>query len=228
MADHYPPRPLYVRKRDPVAAWCQKYAYISDTMQRLTDEIMAHVGGLPEGRGIAAKALLHLGNRAAVDQALSRLVRRGRPNRVGRGLYLPPVLGRFGTRAPSIEEAVRAIGARGGEIIAPTGATAANKLGLTTQAPVQSIYLTSGRSRTISFGKQTLEFRHVPGWQTVLSDRPAGDAIRALGWLGPERAEAGLATVKARLALADLSELAASAPQLLSWLTRCVTKCVSG
>ncbi|MBM7405920.1 hypothetical protein EDF69_001486 [Sphingomonas sp. JUb134] len=45
-------------------------------MQRLTDQIMADVEGLPEGTGVSAKALLHFGNRAAVDQALSSLARR--------------------------------------------------------------------------------------------------------------------------------------------------------
>jgi hypothetical protein len=34
---------------------------------------MAHAGGLPEGAAVSAKGLLHLGNRAAIDQALSRL-----------------------------------------------------------------------------------------------------------------------------------------------------------
>lgn len=42
-------------------------------MQRLTTQIMAHAEHLPEGTALSAKAFLHLGNRAAVDQALSRL-----------------------------------------------------------------------------------------------------------------------------------------------------------
>ena len=41
-------------------------------MQRLTEQILSHAEGLPEGAPISAKGLLHLGNRAAVDQALSR------------------------------------------------------------------------------------------------------------------------------------------------------------
>ena len=71
-------------------------------MQRLTEQILAHAEGLPEGAPIAAKSLLHLGNRAAVDQALSRLAERGRLMRAGRGVYLRPVSSRFGVRAPSV------------------------------------------------------------------------------------------------------------------------------
>lgn len=71
----------------------QKLAYISDrrkTMTRLTEQILAHATGLPEGAPVSAKGLLHLGNRAAVDQALSRLSERGQLIRAGRGVYLRP------------------------------------------------------------------------------------------------------------------------------------------
>lgn len=75
-------------------------------MQRLTEQILKYAEGLPEGTPIAAKSLLHLGNPAAVDQALSRLTERGYLIRAGRGVYLLPVTSRFGTRAPSVEQAV--------------------------------------------------------------------------------------------------------------------------
>ena len=83
---------------------CQKLAYISDRrrhVQGLTEQILAHAKRLPEGEPISAKGLLHLGTRAAVDQALSRLAERGHLLRAGRGIYLRPVEGRFGTRTPS-------------------------------------------------------------------------------------------------------------------------------
>ncbi|CAA0089627.1 Uncharacterised protein [Starkeya nomas] len=105
---------------------------------------------------------------------------------------------------------------------------AANRLGFTTQVPMRSIYLTSGRSQTFGLGEQTVELRHAPRWQLLLGDRPAGEAIRALAWLGPEAAEARMAAVKARLAPGDFSELVAIASQLPSWLARCVTKFAYG
>ena len=142
-------------------------------MTRLTEQILAHATGLPEGAPVSAKSLLHLGNREAVDQALSRLSERGQLIRAGRGVYLRPIASRFGTRAPSVEQAVEALAAQRGEIIVPNGAAAANALGLTTQVPVRSVYLTSGRSRTMTLGKQLVELRHAPRWQLALADRPA-------------------------------------------------------
>ncbi|PTX35482.1 putative AbiEi antitoxin of type IV toxin-antitoxin system, partial [Allosediminivita pacifica] len=112
-------------------------------MQHLAEQILTHAEGLPEGAPLAAKGLLHLGSRAGVDQALSRLAERGQLIRAGRGVYLRPIKSRFGTRAPSVEQAVEALAAQRGEVIVPTGAAEANALGLTTQVPVRSVYLTS-------------------------------------------------------------------------------------
>ncbi|RZN34385.1 DUF6088 family protein [Bradyrhizobium sp. Leo121] len=197
-------------------------------MQRLTEQILEHATRLPEGTPVAAKSLLHLGNRAAVDQALSRLAERGQLIRAGRGVYLLPVTSRFGTRAPSVEQAVEALAAQRGEVIVSSGAAAANSLGLTTQVPVRSVYLTSGRTRKMSLGKQTVELRHAPRWQLAMPHRPAGQAVRALAWLGPEKAEAALRTLKRKLPSAAFSELVAAAPQLPTWLARSVGKVAHG
>lgn len=197
-------------------------------MQRLTEQILAYAEGLPEGVPVAAKSLLHLGNRAAVDQALSRLAERGQLIRAGRGVYLRPVASRFGVRPPSVEQAVAALATQRGEVIVPSGAAAANALGLTTQNPVRSVYLTSGRSRTMNLGKQVVELRHAPRWQLALADRPAGQAVRALAWLGPEKAEGALRTLKRKLPPPAFGELVAAAPQFPTWLARSVGKVAHG
>ena len=98
-------------------------------MTRLTEQILMYATGLPEGAPVSAKSLLHLGNRAAVDQALSRLTERRQLIRAGRGVYLRPITSRFGTRTPSVEQAVEALANQKGEIIVSNGAAAANTRG---------------------------------------------------------------------------------------------------
>ncbi|BCH12471.1 hypothetical protein MesoLj131c_67290 (plasmid) [Mesorhizobium sp. 131-3-5] len=61
-----------------------------------------------------------------------------------------------------MEQAVEALASQRGEIIVTSGAVAANTLGLTRQVPVRSVYLTSGRTRKMSLGKQVVELRHAP------------------------------------------------------------------
>jgi len=197
-------------------------------MTRLTEQILAYATGTLEGTPISAKGLLHLGNRAAVDQALSRLAERGQLIRAGRGVYLRPVASRFGARAPSVEQAIEALATQKGEIIVSNGAAAANALGLTTQVPVRSVYLTSGRSRKMHLGKQVVELRHAPRWQLALANQPAGEAVRALAWLGPEKAESALQTLKRKLPAVAFGELVAAAPQFPTWLAKSVGKAAYG
>lgn len=197
-------------------------------MERLSEQIMLHASALPEGAPLAAKGLLHLGSRAAVDQALSRLTERGKLIRAGRGVYLRPVQTRFGRRSPSVEQAVEALAQQRGEVIVPNGAAAANALGLTTQVPVRAVYLTSGRSRTLTMGKQSVELRHAPHWQLSLAGKPAGQAVRALAWLGPEEADGALRKLKTKLPSATLAELVMAAPQFPTWLARAVGKVAHG
>jgi len=197
-------------------------------MQRLTSQILAHAAQLPEGTALSAKSLLHLGNRAAVDQALSRLHERGELIRAGRGIYMTAIKSRFGSRPPTVEQAVEAVAHQRGEVIVSNGAAAANALGLTTQVPVRSIYLTSGRSRTMSVGSQRVELKHVPRWQLSLANRPAGVAVRALAWLGPEKAEEALSSIKRKLPPEAFKELVAAAPQFPTWLARSVGKAAHG
>ena len=197
-------------------------------MEKLSEAILHHARNRPEGVPLSAKGLLHLGSRAAVDQALSRLARRGDLLRAGRGLYLLPVKSRFGSRAPSLQKTVEALAAQRGERIASSGAMAANTLGLTTQVPVRPVFLTSGRSRKLKLGRQEVELRHAPPWQLVLSGRKAGDAVRALAWLGPERAGTALDVIGGSLSLEERRELADVSAQMPEWLAGPVSRLTHG
>ena len=189
-------------------------------MEHVCQAILRHAAALPEGTPLTAKGLLHLGSRAALDQALSRLVRRGALLRVGRGLYVRPVESPFGRRAPAPEKVVSALARQRGETVAPSGAAAANALGLTTQVPARSVYRTSGPSRKLQLGRQTVELRHAPRWQLALPDRPAGEAVRALAWLGPSRAEGALRQLRPTLPEGTFAEMLSVAPILPAWLAK--------
>ena len=189
-------------------------------MQTLAKQILEHATGLPEGTPLVAKELLHLGNRAAVDQALSRLVQRGHLLRAGRGIYVLPVESRFGTRAPSTVKMVEGLAIQRGETIASHGAAAANALGLTTQVPMRAVYLTSGPSRRLKLGAQTVEFRHAPIWQLIFPGRAAGEVVRALAWLGPEKAGEAIQKLRAKLPASELMEVAVARARLPTWMAQ--------
>ncbi|MBV9568520.1 MAG: type IV toxin-antitoxin system AbiEi family antitoxin domain-containing protein, partial [Hyphomicrobiales bacterium] len=178
----------------------------------------------PEGALISAKEFLHLGSRAAVDQALKRLRERKELMRLGRGVYVRPIKTRFGTRAPAAEKVVERLAATRAETIAHHGAAAANALGLTTQVPTKLVYLTSGRTRRLKLGAQVVEMKHAPQWMLLPSQPVAGEAIRALAWLGKGRAGEALTALKSKLPTATLEELVALRPALPSWMSKSISQ----
>lgn len=113
-----------------------------------------------DGRAISVAEMLGLGPRAAVDQALSRLVRQGTICRVGRGLYAWP---RYSTLldqpvVPSPDDLALAWARQHGLRVIPSGAYAANLLGLSTQVPAKITYYTNGRTQTVRLGDHTVKF----------------------------------------------------------------------
>ena len=196
-------------------------------METLSTRILEEVVALPEAAPIYAKALLHLGSRAAVDQTLSRLVRRGQLLRAGRGLYLRPIETRFGRRTPSVEVVLNALQAETGETITPSGAAAANTLGLTTEVPVRTIYLTSGPSRRLRFGAQRVELQHAPPWQLTLPRRPAGEVIRALARFGRERGAELTSQLKHTLSPETVQELLSARGRVPTWIAEQISALVA-
>lgn len=94
-----------------------------------------------------------------VGQVLSNLTKEGMLHRISRGVYLKSEETRFGLVYPSIEEIAEAIARRDNAQVIPTGATAQNILGLSTQVPMNAVFLTSGSARKIQIGGRTITFR---------------------------------------------------------------------
>ena len=95
-------------------------------MPSLPRQIMDQAAGSPEGVLLCPSALLHLGTRAAVDQALSRLARKGALIRVCQGVYVRPIQTRFGLRPPNVAKVIASLSELWGETIVPCGGAAAN------------------------------------------------------------------------------------------------------
>jgi hypothetical protein len=191
-------------------------------MTTLPQSILQHARALPEGGVLSPKEFLHLGSRAAVDQALSRLTKEGSLMRVARGTYVVPVSSRFGTRPPAPQKVVQAMAAQNGEVVAPHGASAANALGLTQQVPIREVYLTSGRTRRLKLGRSEVTVTHAPRWMLALGTRPAGSAVRALEWMGPAHVGESLAKLRQTLPPEEWKALTSARGALPSWMAQAI------
>lgn len=103
------------------------------------------------------------GNDVFISRVLSECVNDGLLLRIANGIYCKPIETRFGPLFPSVEELVRAIARRDNAQILPTGETAQNQLGLSTQVPMNSVYLTTGSARKLVLRGRTVTLkRSVP------------------------------------------------------------------
>lgn len=155
-------------------------------MDTAKTRIFARIRGKGLGAVVTPKDFLDLAGRDAVDQAMSRLVRQGALQRIGRGLYhLPRTNRRLGITVPPDPDAVaQAIGRRTGSRVALSSAAVANRLGLSTQVPAKPVYLTDGRSRTVRVGNQTFRMKHVAATRLPGKNDMAGLVIQAIGDAG--------------------------------------------
>ncbi len=100
-----------------------------------------------EGRGavFTPASFLDLGTRASVDQALSRLVRKGFIRRLVRGLYnFPEINPLIGAVTPSPFQIAKAFADAGGYKLQHPSDVSANYLGLTTQVPAKPRFFSDG------------------------------------------------------------------------------------
>ncbi len=153
--------------------------------QSIDRKLFARILGNGKGYVFTPADFLDLGSRSAVDTALTRGARTGRIRKLARGLYDHPRTGEDGTPLlPTTEAVVRALAGREAIRVQPSGANAANMLGLTDQVPVRIVFLTDGRGRTVTLGPRKIVLRHATPRQMATAGRKSGTIIQALRWLG--------------------------------------------
>lgn len=94
-----------------------------------------------------------------VGETLAELTREGVLVKVAQGIYAKPRRSRFGTVMPSVDKIVQAIAIRDHAEVLPSGMTALNALGLSTQVPMNYTYLTTGSERTIQLANCQIKLK---------------------------------------------------------------------
>lgn len=141
------------------------------------------------GRGVLffTESFVSYGNTESVRKALQRLANSGELDRVTTGIYVRPVIDKvIGKVSPGIEDIASAIAKRDKARIIPTGAYALNRLGLSTQVPMNVVYLTDGAARKIKIGKRTITFKRATPKNVAAVGKISGLAIQALKEIGKD------------------------------------------
>jgi hypothetical protein len=168
----------------------------------------------------SAGDFLDLGSRAAVDKALSRMAAGASIRRISLGLYDVP--GRHpivGLTSPNIDAVARALASKSGTRLQPTGAYAANLLGLSEQVPAKVIFLTDGRSKSIRLNQLDITLRRTSPRIMATAGRISGLIIQALRYLGKSHVnDDTIKRLDRRLSANDRKQLVKDAAYAPVWI----------
>ena len=157
--------------------------------QSSENRILNRIRGSGTGWVFSPRDFLDLGERATIDSALHRLAEKGQVRRVIRGLYDYPRFSELLKQqlSPEIDQVARALARKFRWRIQPSGATALNLLGLSTQVPSRAVYLSDGPDRNYKVGSTSLVFEHTALKEAGFDLRESGLIVQALKSLGQER-----------------------------------------
>ncbi|RTY87541.1 hypothetical protein EKL32_25940 [Flavobacterium sp. GSN2] len=156
-------------------------------MQSVDDKVIAKIKKAKRGSLFFTEDFLSFGSAKAVAKALERMVEKEEVFRVARGIYArlekDPILGLL---KPSTEAIAQAIAKRDKARIVPTGILALNALGLSTQVPMNVVYLTDGAKRKIDLGKRKILFKNTAPKNLSAIGKISSLVIQALKEIGKD------------------------------------------
>lgn len=187
----------------------------------VSKEINKKIKGLRRGSPFRSTDFLEFGSRAAVDQALWRLVKAGEIKRIKRGLFVKPEKNPYvGEVLPGAEEVAEFLARKSGNKIQPSGAEAARRFGFTTQVSSRPVFLTDGPSRRWKIGNLEVQVKHVPKRKVELAGSPAGEALSALWYLGREEVTPEVfGKIEERLPGEEFAELTKKQSVMPGWMS---------
>jgi Family of unknown function (DUF6088) len=121
------------------------------------------------------------GTEAAIKKALSRMVQKGPLKRLAHGIYyIPKIDPLLGEIRPGAHEVATMLARKEKVRIRPSGASALNALGLSTQVPTRMVYITDGPPRKIKLGKLVIQFKATSHKKLATTGKISSLVIQAL------------------------------------------------
>jgi len=158
--------------------------------QSIDNKVINRIYGHGKGWVFTPAHFSDLGSRDAVASALRRHRQSALIRQLARGLYdCPRTDPNLGMLSPSPDAVAKALAGRDAFRLQPSGAYAANLLGLSTQVPMKLIYLTDGRSRTVRIGKKQIILKRTTPRNMATAGRISGLVIQALRHLGRQHVD---------------------------------------
>ena len=194
--------------------------------KNIDNKVVSRIYGHGRGWVFTPNHFKDLGSRDAVASALKRHKQSGLIRQLARGVYdYPKIDPELGLLEPSIDYIAQALAGRDATRLQPSGAYAANLLGLSTQVPTKIVYLTDGRPRTVQIGKRQITLKQTTPRNMATAGRISGLVIQALRHLGSRHVDAAIIeAVKKRLSASDRKRLLADIRHAPAWIADIIRK----
>ncbi len=154
-------------------------------VQSVDNKIIEYIKCRTKGKIYFSEDFAHISNSESIRKSLSVLVKKGILIRLTQGIYLYPKIDtEFGILYPSVNDVCKAIAKRDKARIVPTGVFALYSLGLSTQIPVNVVYLTDGIPRKIKYGHRIIKFKKTAPKNLSMKGSVSSLVIAALKHLG--------------------------------------------
>lgn len=162
-------------------------------------------------------------------KCLLRIEKEGLIRRVIRGIYDKPYFSNALNEyaAPNIEEVAKAIARNYNWKISPSGLTALNLLGLSTQVTNSYEYCSSGQYKTYEIGKISINFKHKSSKELLDLSYKSSLVVNAIKELGPLIDEESIETIRNRLSASEKRNLLQEASGVTKWIFETIKKICS-
>ncbi len=139
----------------------QTYYWDKNMEDSISQTIRERIRHIKAGELFTTRDFEDINNDNLVTRTLSRLQNEGIIVRVATGIYMNPKKTQFGILYPTLDQIAQKIAERDKAQIMPTGDTALNILGFSTQVPMNAVYITNGAKRKIRVGERNIIFKNV-------------------------------------------------------------------
>lgn len=160
-------------------------------MQSIVNKVLSRIRGRGRGWAFSVNDFISEFSRDQIDNALSDLLKQNKIRRVFRGLYDYPKYSELlkNYLSPDFDQVAQAMARKFNWRIQPSGDTALNLLGISTQVPGRIIYLSDGPSKKYIIGNYNLEFKKSALKDVGFKYKESGLIVQALKALGKGQAE---------------------------------------
>jgi predicted transcriptional regulator of viral defense system len=156
-------------------------------MQSIHSQLEDKILSLKKGAIVFVSDFAEFGTAENVKKVLLRLEKKQLLVRLAHGIYLYPKIDKeLGILYPSTESIAEAIAKRDKIRIIPTSIYALQQLGISTQIPMNVIYLTDGAPRKIKVGKRTITFKKTAPKNLAIKNKVLSNIVQGLKELGKE------------------------------------------